>query len=63
MKPEAAAAYVDATAEILGLPIPADCRPAVIAGFQGMAAMAGKVNGFTLPTEIEPAPVFGHAKR
>ncbi len=63
MKPDTAANYIDAAAPVVELPIPADCRLAVIANFQRIAAIAGKVNSFPLPLEVESAPVFSHAKR
>ncbi len=63
MKNEITAHYVDAAATVVGLSIPAECRAGVITNFQRIAALAANVTDFALPTEIEPAPVFRHAKR
>jgi hypothetical protein len=63
MKPETIEQYVDAAAEVVGLPIPADCRAGVIANFQRIAGLAANVTAFEVPLEVEPAPVFSHAKR
>jgi hypothetical protein len=63
MKPETIELYVDAAADVIGLPIPADCRSGVIANFQRIAALAETVTSFELPLEVESAPVFSHAKR
>jgi hypothetical protein len=57
-QPFDAAAYVDATAALIGLPIDPAHRPGVILNMERIAEMAAMVMEFPLPDEVEPAPVF-----
>ncbi|OCQ97245.1 DUF4089 domain-containing protein [Oscillatoriales cyanobacterium USR001] len=50
--------YVDRMAELIQLPLNPEHRPGVIANFARIAAIAQLVTEFTLPPEIEAAPVF-----
>ena len=52
------AAYVDQTASMVGLPIPAEYRQSVIDNFDRIAAIAQLVLEFPMPEETEIAPVF-----
>ena len=52
------AAYVDACAALIGLPIPAECREGVIRYFGLAAAMAELVMGLPLSAQDEPAEAF-----
>ena len=52
------AAYVDATAALLRLPVDASRRAAVIATMQRLAAFSADVAAVELPPEIELAGVF-----
>lgn len=49
---------VDQTAALIGLPIPANYRQGVIDNFERIAAIAQLVTEFSLPDDIELAPVF-----
>jgi hypothetical protein len=57
-RPFDAAAYVDAAALLLGLPLDPAHRPGVILNLQRIAEMAAHVMAFPLPDDVEPAPVF-----
>ena len=57
-RPFDAAAYVDAAAALIGLPLDPTHRPGVILNIERIAEMAGLVMAFPLPEETEPAPVF-----
>jgi hypothetical protein len=50
--------FVDQSARLIGLPIPAEYRQAVIDNFERIAAIAQLVTEFPLPEDIEIAPVF-----
>ncbi|PZV08812.1 MAG: DUF4089 domain-containing protein [Leptolyngbya sp.] len=50
--------FVDQAALLIGLPIPAEYRQAVIDNFERIAAIAQIVTEFPLPDDIEIAPVF-----
>ena len=50
--------YIDQMSQILGLPIPPDCRPGVVDNMIRTAAIAQLVLEFALPTEIDAAPIF-----
>lgn len=50
--------YLDATAALLGLPIPADARAAVSDDLNRIGAIAGMLMQFNLPQEVEAASVF-----
>ncbi|MBL8381158.1 MAG: DUF4089 domain-containing protein [Burkholderiales bacterium] len=50
--------YVDASAAALGLVIPAEMRPGVIANFERLDAVARAVNEFALAPDDEPGPVW-----
>ncbi|MGQ3051238.1 MAG: DUF4089 domain-containing protein [Roseateles sp.] len=52
------AAYVDATAAVLGLPLAAEHRPGVLRYFGLAAEMAALVNGLPLAVQDEPAEAF-----
>jgi Protein of unknown function (DUF4089) len=55
---EAIDLYVDATAELLKLPLPPEWRDSVIRNLQVTMALAAGFGEFPLPDETEPAPVF-----
>ncbi len=57
-QPFDAAAYVDAAAALIGLPLDPAHRPGVILNVQRIAEMAALVMAFPLPDDVEPAPVF-----
>jgi hypothetical protein len=57
-EPFDAAAYVDAAALLIGLPLDAAHRPGVVLNLERIAAMAALVMEFPLPEETEPAPVY-----
>ena len=57
-RPLDAAAYVDAAAALLELPLDPAHRPGVILNMQRIAEMAALVISFALPDDVEPAPVF-----
>jgi hypothetical protein len=54
----AEAAYLDAAAAVLGLPIPPEYRAEVLAAFAVLAEQARLVTEFLLPHEIDAAPRF-----
>jgi hypothetical protein len=56
--PDAAEAYMDAAAPMLGLRIPPECREGVIANLQRTAAIAALVLAHPLAPDDEPAAVF-----
>ncbi len=50
--------YVEQMAKLLDLPIPEECEQGVIDNFIRMQAIAVLVTEFSLPDEIETAPIF-----
>ncbi len=52
-------AYIDASALMLGLTVQPDWRGPVRANLTVTLRMAALVEGFPLPDETEPAPVYG----
>jgi len=50
--------YVEQMSEILDLPIDPEYRPGVIKNVASIFAIATLVTDFTLPEDIEAAPVF-----
>ncbi|MGI0489533.1 DUF4089 domain-containing protein [Pantanalinema rosaneae CENA516] len=50
--------YVQQVAQMIGLPLPPEHLPGVIANFDRIAAVAQQVMEFPLPEETEIAPVF-----
>jgi hypothetical protein len=50
--------YVTASAKQLGLAIEPDSKAAVIANLEVIFKIAAAVDGFELPDDAEPAPVF-----
>ena len=58
MKPADIAAHVDATAALIGLPIPTEYREGVLRYFGIAATLAGLVMEHPLSAEDEPAPAF-----
>ncbi|HAO41403.1 MAG TPA: DUF4089 domain-containing protein [Afipia sp.] len=50
--------YIDAAAEVLGLPIQPVWKPAVRANLDVSLKMARMIQEFPLPDEIEPASVY-----
>jgi len=58
MKPADHTAYVDATAALIGLPIPDDCREGVVRYFGIAAQMAALVMAQPLTPEDEPGALF-----
>ena len=57
-QPFDAAAYVDAAAALVGLPLDPAHRPGVVLNLERIAQMAALVTDFPLPDAAEPAPVF-----
>jgi hypothetical protein len=49
---------VDTLAKLAGLDIPSEYHEGVATQFAALLVQAGLVLNFTLPDEIEPAPVF-----
>ena len=58
MTPEDVAAYVDAAARALQLPLHAEHRPGVLDYFAMAAAMAESLETFPLGVDDEPAVTF-----
>ena len=56
--PEELSAYVDETAKQVGLPLAPEHRPGVIQFTGILLAQAALVTEFSLPDDVEPAPVF-----
>ncbi len=50
--------FVEVMSEIVALPIPIEDRENVVANFDRIQAIAQQVLEFSLPDEIEIAPVF-----
>ncbi|WOB42205.1 DUF4089 domain-containing protein [Thermoleptolyngbya oregonensis NK1-22] len=50
--------YAEQAAALIGLPIPPDCKPGVIANLERTAAIAQLVLEFPLSPEVESAAVF-----
>ena len=50
--------YVDAAAQLVGLPLDPTHRPGVVLNLGRIAQMAALFMEFPLPDETEPAPVF-----
>jgi hypothetical protein len=50
--------YIDAVAKALALPIEDAWRPAIKANLDVSLRLARLVDGFALPDETEPAPIF-----
>ena len=51
-----AAAYADAAAAAIALPLPAHCKPGVAANLTRLAAMARTLFAFSLPDEADDPP-------
>jgi hypothetical protein len=51
-------AYVDAAAQLVGLPLDPAHRPGAVLNLGRIAQMAALVMEFSLPEETEPAPVY-----
>jgi Protein of unknown function (DUF3225)/Protein of unknown function (DUF4089) len=56
--PDLWAAYTDRVAAAIGLPLAPAHRPGVVQNLTRTAAIAAPLLAFSLPSEIEPAPVF-----
>lgn len=56
--PEELGAYVDEAAKRVGVPIAPEHRPGVIQFTGVLIASAALVMEFSLPDDVEPAPVF-----
>lgn len=52
------AEYVDLMANLIDLPLDAEHRPGVVANMVRIAQIAQVVTEFSIPNEIEAAPVF-----
>jgi hypothetical protein len=50
--------YLDAAVALIGLPIPAECRPGVLENLERMQQLAALVMEFPLPADIEAAETF-----
>jgi hypothetical protein len=50
--------YVDAAAQLLGLPVAEEHRPGVVANFTVLMAQAALVLEFSLDDRAETAPIF-----
>ncbi len=51
-------AYVRATAEAVGLPIPEQYIKGTVANFERSAALAKQLMDFPLPMDVQPAPIY-----
>ena len=51
-------AYVDAASATIGLAIPPELRPAVVANFKQIAETASVVMSFPVDDDVDPALVF-----
>lgn len=58
LTPQAAGAFVDATAVAIGMPIPSDFRPSVVQNMQGVLALAQLVLSFPLPQDVAAVRMF-----
>lgn len=56
--PEDLGAHVDGASKLIGLPILPEHRPGVIQAMAVIAAAAAVVMEFSLPDDVEAAPVF-----
>jgi hypothetical protein len=56
--PDALDQFIDAAAPALGLPVEPAWKPAIRQHLEVTFRMAALVEGFELPDEAEPAPVF-----
>jgi hypothetical protein len=56
--PEDLGAHVDGASKLIGLPIFPEHRPGVIQAMAVIAAAAAVVMEFSLPDDVEAAPVF-----
>lgn len=52
------AEYVDVMANLIDMPLDAEHRPGVVANMVRIAQIAQVVTEFSIPSEIEAAPVF-----
>jgi hypothetical protein len=50
--------YVDQTAYLIGLPLPAGYHEGVISNFERICAIAQPLLEFSVPDDIEAAPIF-----
>jgi hypothetical protein len=50
--------FIDAAARALDLPVEPEWKPAIRANLEVTLRLAALVDGFDLPDEAEPAPVF-----
>jgi len=50
--------FIDAAANVLGLPVEPEWKPGIKANLQVTLRVAAMVAEFELPDEAEPAPVF-----
>jgi hypothetical protein len=51
-------AYVEATAQLLNLPLPEAWKASVITNLETILRLSATFADFPLPDEAEPAPVF-----
>jgi hypothetical protein len=58
MKEKDIDAYIDATAEVLGIPLEQAWKPAVRANLEVTFKLAALVGEKELPDDAEPAPVY-----
>jgi hypothetical protein len=58
LDPAAAAEYAEHAAAAIGLPLPAERKPAVAQQLAGLLAAAALVLDFPLSDDVEPGPVF-----
>ena len=57
-KPDHLDSYIDAAAQVLGLPVQPEWKPAVRANLEVTFKLAALVGEKELPDDAEPAPVF-----
>lgn len=55
---KALAAYAEAAAQALQIPVQPEWRPTIEANLKATLRLAGLVAEFKLPDDTEPAPVF-----
>jgi hypothetical protein len=60
--PDTLLAFIDVQSVVIDLPIPASHRDGVLFNLERLAGMADLVSSFPLDPEVEPAPVFSHAR-
>lgn len=58
MNDEELESWMETSAQLVGIKIPADCRPGVLENLQRNFSIAEKLMSFRLAEDIEMAPIF-----